>query len=70
MRRADRLYDLVVVTSHNAARVPGAGSAVFVHLRRGLGPRTGGCVGFRRDHLLWLLARWRGGHLVIRPGSC
>lgn len=57
MRRADRLYDLVVVTSHNEAGVPGAGSAIFVHVRRGLGPRTAGCVAFRRDHLLWLLRR-------------
>jgi L,D-peptidoglycan transpeptidase YkuD (ErfK/YbiS/YcfS/YnhG family) len=55
MRRGDRLYDLVVVTAHNEAGVPGAGSAVFVHLRRGLGPRTAGCIALRRDHLSWLL---------------
>ena len=57
MRRGDRLYDLVVATSHNEAGVPGAGSAIFLHLRRGLGPRTAGCVAFRRDHMLWVLRR-------------
>jgi L,D-peptidoglycan transpeptidase YkuD (ErfK/YbiS/YcfS/YnhG family) len=70
MRRADRLYDLVVETSHNEARVPGAGSAVFVHLRRGEGARTAGCVAFRRADLLWILARWRpGDRLAIRRGG-
>jgi L,D-peptidoglycan transpeptidase YkuD (ErfK/YbiS/YcfS/YnhG family) len=68
MRRSDPLYDLVVTTSHNEAGVPGAGSAIFLHLRRGLGPRTAGCIGFRRDHLLWLLRRWDGGAVVVRDG--
>jgi L,D-peptidoglycan transpeptidase YkuD (ErfK/YbiS/YcfS/YnhG family) len=68
MRRSDRLYDLVVTTSHNEAGVPGAGSAIFLHLRRGLGPRTAGCIAFRRDHLLWLLRRWDGGAVVVRGG--
>ena len=66
MRRGDRLYDLVLVTSHNEAGVPGLGSAVFVHLRRGQGPRTAGCVAFRRDHLRWVLARiTRASALVV-----
>lgn len=67
MRRADRLYDIVAVTDHNAAGVPGAGSAIFLHVRRGLGRCTAGCVAFRRDHLLWILARWRGGRIVLGP---
>ncbi len=67
LRRADPLYDIVVVTSHNAACAPGAGSAVFVHLRRGQGPRTAGCVAFARADLLRLLARWRpGDRMAIR----
>ena len=65
MRRGDRLYDIVAVTDHNAAGVPGAGSAIFLHVRRGSGPRTAGCVAFRRDHLLWILSRWRGGWIVL-----
>jgi L,D-peptidoglycan transpeptidase YkuD (ErfK/YbiS/YcfS/YnhG family) len=59
LRRRDRLYDVVVVTDHNAAGVPGAGSAVFLHVRRGPGRPTAGCVAFERADLLWLLARWR-----------
>jgi L,D-peptidoglycan transpeptidase YkuD (ErfK/YbiS/YcfS/YnhG family) len=68
MRRSDRLYDIVVTTSHNETGARGAGSAIFLHLRRGLGPRTAGCIAFRRDHLLWLLARWDGGVVDIRLG--
>lgn len=59
LRRRDRLYDLVVVTDHNAAGRPGAGSAVFLHVRRGPGRPTAGCVALDRADLAWLLARWR-----------
>ncbi|MGU3494523.1 L,D-transpeptidase [Xanthobacteraceae bacterium A53D] len=43
--RDDRLYDLLLVIDHNTRpRVPGRGSAVFIHLARpGYGP-TEGCV--------------------------
>jgi L,D-peptidoglycan transpeptidase YkuD (ErfK/YbiS/YcfS/YnhG family) len=56
--RADPLYDVVVVLSHNAMpRVRGLGSAVFMHVAKpGHGP-TEGCVALRREHLLRLLAR-------------
>ncbi len=68
MRRADRLYDLAVVTSHNEAGAPGLGSAVFVHLWRGPRKPTAGCVAFAPRDLRWILARWRpGGRLVIQP---
>lgn len=68
MRRGDRLYDVVVATSHNAEGRPGAGSAIFLHLRKRPGARTAGCLGFRRADLLWLLARWpRRGVVAIRP---
>jgi L,D-peptidoglycan transpeptidase YkuD (ErfK/YbiS/YcfS/YnhG family) len=67
MRRADRLYDLVVATSYNEAGAPGRGSAIFVHLRRGPNRSTAGCVAFDRADLLWILARWRPkARLVIR----
>jgi L,D-peptidoglycan transpeptidase YkuD (ErfK/YbiS/YcfS/YnhG family) len=51
------LYDLVVVIGHNDDPVvPGAGSAVFLHVaREDLGP-TEGCVAFRRDDLIAILA--------------
>ncbi|SEA17845.1 L,D-transpeptidase family protein [Rubrimonas cliftonensis] len=72
MRRGDRLYDLVAATDHNAAGVPGAGSAIFLHLLRGpgrsVGRPTAGCVALRRPDLLWLLARWRPwSRIVVAP---
>lgn len=52
--REDGLYDVVVVTGHNAAPpVPGRGSAIFLHCR-GEGT-TEGCVALARDALLALL---------------
>jgi L,D-peptidoglycan transpeptidase YkuD (ErfK/YbiS/YcfS/YnhG family) len=51
------LYDLVVVIGHNDDPVvPGAGSAVFLHVARDDWAPTAGCVAFRRDDLLALLA--------------
>ena len=58
LRRADPLYDLVALTDWNTAPpVPGAGSAIFVHVWRARGFPTAGCVALRRDHLLWIAAR-------------
>ncbi|WP_230374321.1 L,D-transpeptidase family protein [Pontivivens ytuae] len=60
MWRSDGLYDIVVETSHNARPpVPGAGSAIFVHLWRAPLRATEGCVAFSRPDLEWILARWR-----------
>lgn len=69
MRRGDPLYDICLVTDHNADPiVPGAGSAIFVHLWRGPRRPTAGCVAFRRPDLLAIIERWQpGARLVIRP---
>ena len=68
MARGDRLYDICVVTDHNRTPViPGAGSAIFVHLWRRPRAPTAGCIAFRRGDLLWILARWRpDSRLVVR----
>ena len=68
MRRGDPLYDICIVTDHNRAPVvPGAGSAIFVHLWRGPRRPTAGCVAFRRPDLEWILSRWTPrSRLVIR----
>lgn len=59
MFRGDPLYDLCVVTDHNSAPVvPGAGSAIFLHLWRRPRWPTAGCVAFRRTDLEWILAHW------------
>jgi L,D-peptidoglycan transpeptidase YkuD (ErfK/YbiS/YcfS/YnhG family) len=68
MARGDPLYDICAITDHNAGpAVPGAGSAIFVHLWRRPRWPTAGCIAFRRPDLEWILARWRTtSRLVIR----
>jgi L,D-peptidoglycan transpeptidase YkuD (ErfK/YbiS/YcfS/YnhG family) len=68
MTRGDPLYDICAITDHNAAPVvPGAGSAIFVHLWRRPRWPTAGCIAFRRTDLEWILARWQPkSRLVIR----
>jgi L,D-peptidoglycan transpeptidase YkuD (ErfK/YbiS/YcfS/YnhG family) len=57
LRRADPLYDLVLLTDWNCPNAtPGAGSAIFLHRWRRPGYPTEGCVAFRPDHL-WQIAR-------------
>lgn len=56
MWREDHLYDLVVVLGHNDdPPVPGAGSAIFLHVARPDYSPTEGCVALPRDILLTLL---------------
>ena len=63
LRRADPMYDLILVTDWNYPDAqPGRGSAIFVHQWRGPGRPTAGCVAFRRDHLRWIAQR-------IMPGT-
>lgn len=69
LARADLLYDVVLATDWNwPLAVPGRGSAIFVHSWRGPGQPTAGCVAFRRDHLLWIVARSQPGtRLIVQP---
>nr|WP_237072518.1 L,D-transpeptidase family protein [Pseudaestuariivita rosea] len=58
LRRADPLYDLVLITDWNWPQaVKGKGSAIFLHQWRRPGYPTEGCVAFRRDHLQWIAQR-------------
>lgn len=52
LRRADPLYDLILITDWNwPYAVPGRGSAIFIHQwRRPVYP-TEGCIGLRRTDL-------------------
>lgn len=58
LRRADPLYDLIVVIGHNdAPPAPGKGSAIFLHVAAANFAPTAGCVALKRADLLALLAR-------------
>jgi len=55
--REDRLYDLIVALGHNDAPVvPGAGSAIFLHVAAAAYAPTEGCVALARADLEALLA--------------
>lgn len=56
--RADRLYDLVILTDWNwPYPVKGHGSAIFIHRWRRPGYPTEGCIGLDPKHLLWIAPR-------------
>ncbi|MBD3679547.1 MAG: L,D-transpeptidase family protein [Rhodobacteraceae bacterium] len=68
LRRADRLYDLVLLSDWNwPFAQSGAGSAIFLHRWRKPGHPTEGCVAFRPDHLAWITARITPGSRLIVP---
>nr|WP_218958541.1 L,D-transpeptidase family protein [Thalassovita aquimarina] len=53
LRRADPLYDIVLITDWNYPdATPGRGSAIFLHQWRRPHYPTEGCITFRRDHLI------------------
>ena len=52
MRRSDELYRLGIVIGYNTApAVPGLGSAIFMHIWRGPGKSTSGCVAMAENDL-------------------
>ncbi|MEY8838831.1 L,D-transpeptidase [Cribrihabitans sp. XS_ASV171] len=68
LRRADPLYDLVILTDWNWPQaVPGRGSAIFLHQWRRAGFPTEGCVAFGRDHLRWIARHIDYGTRLIIP---
>lgn len=69
LRRADPLYDLVLVTDWNwPDAAPGRGSCIFVHQWRRPGYPTEGCIALRRDHLRAVAALAAPGTRLIVPG--
>jgi L,D-peptidoglycan transpeptidase YkuD (ErfK/YbiS/YcfS/YnhG family) len=63
MWREDGVYDLLVVIGYNTNPiVPGAGSAIFLHIARASFSPTVGCVAVPREMLLKLVSS-------ITPGS-
>ncbi|WP_091845163.1 L,D-transpeptidase family protein [Palleronia pelagia] len=58
LRRADPLYDLVILTDWNwPISAPGRGSAIFLHRWRRPGYPTEGCVALAPEDLLWMARR-------------
>lgn len=58
LRRADPLYDLVLLTDWNwPYPVKGRGSAIFIHQYRRPGYPTEGCIALSRSHLRQIAAR-------------
>ena len=68
LRRADPLYDLVLLTDWNwPYAVKGRGSAIFIHRWRKPGHPTEGCIGLRPRDLDWIVPRIRyETRLVVR----
>jgi L,D-peptidoglycan transpeptidase YkuD (ErfK/YbiS/YcfS/YnhG family) len=63
--RIDNLYDIVVVLGHNDdPPIPGAGSAIFLHVARDDYRPTEGCVAIARDDLLALLGECRADTMI------
>ncbi len=68
LRRADPLYDLVLITDWNWPNaIPGRGSAIFLHQWRRPRFPTEGCIAFRRDHLRWIARQIAPGTRLIIP---
>jgi L,D-peptidoglycan transpeptidase YkuD (ErfK/YbiS/YcfS/YnhG family) len=64
--RTDEAYDLIVVLGYNDAPVvPGAGSAIFLHVARPKYAATQGCVAIAGDDLLELVARAAPGDALL-----
>ena len=71
LRRADPLYDLVILTDWNwPVAVAGRGSAIFIHQYRRAGYPTEGCIALSRLHLHYIASRIEIGTRVIIPKLC
>lgn len=68
LRRADPMYDLVLVLDWNwPMAVPGHGSAIFVHRWRRPHAPTAGCLALSAADLLWLTRRLSPGDRISIP---
>ena len=54
--RKDGLYDIICVTNHNQNPIiPGAGSAIFIHIAQNNYSATEGCIALKKDDLKEIL---------------
>jgi L,D-peptidoglycan transpeptidase YkuD (ErfK/YbiS/YcfS/YnhG family) len=69
MWREDDLYDALVVIGYNMEPVvPGAGSAIFLHIATAEFAPTAGCVAVRKEILLELLPLLGPGSQIVITG--
>lgn len=69
LRRADRLYDLFIITDWNwPEATPGQGSAIFLHRWRKPRHPTEGCIAFAPHHLRWIVETWQPESRIIIKG--
>ncbi len=66
---AGGVYDVIIPLDYNRpSPVPGAGSAIFLHVADLLGRQTAGCIAFRMQDLLCIANHWtRDSRVVIAP---
>lgn len=68
LRRADPMYDIVLLTDWNwPIASKDRGSAIFLHIWRGPLHPTAGCIAFSRESLLWILQTLRPCARLIIP---
>ena len=54
LNRKDHKYDYVISISHNERKIPGRGSAIFIHLTNNYTPTTG-CIALKKKDFQILL---------------
>ena len=54
LHRKDHKYDYVISISHNERKIPGRGSAIFIHLTNNYTPTTG-CIALKKKDFQILL---------------
>jgi L,D-peptidoglycan transpeptidase YkuD (ErfK/YbiS/YcfS/YnhG family) len=73
MRLGDFAYEWMLEVRHNAdPPVPGHGSAIFFHIRRGVSTPTAGCTTMAKSDLLMLLQHLRPNlkpHYLLLPAA-
>jgi len=57
MKRADDLYQWLIVVNHNTMNEPGKGSLIFIHIWRDQNFGTAGCTAISEEHMTELL-KW------------
>lgn len=66
LMREDELYDIILILGHNDdPPIPGSGSAIFLHCKRGDYEPTEGCVALDLIHVRELLATINPGDRIV-----